>query len=252
MRTPHRSSLLIGLAVGVGAVLAVLLTMPGLAAADVSQPVVTNNTPTAAAGGQTIYSIAFNTSSTAAWQRRTRSRSPFPREPISRTSRAPRSRTARARNVGFCTTANLTATCSLSGSNTIANNSAVTVELDGVVNPATANSYTVVVRTTKDTNRVTSASYSVVAAHQISQPVVSDSPPSQAAGAQSDYTVSFNTSSTGALSSTAGSQISLTGFPAGTDFSHVVADAIHNGSSTSAPQVGFCNEDNTAKTVTCS
>ncbi len=89
-----------------------------------------------------------------------------------------------------------------------------------------------------------------MAAHSISQPTFTES--TTTGGATNvTYTIGFNTSSTGALSSTAGSQISLTGFPAGTDFSHVVADAIHNGSSTSAPQVGFCNEDNTAKTVTC-
>ena len=51
MRTLHSSTLLTGLAAGVAVAVAVFLAIPGLATADVSQPVVTTSTSTAAAGG---------------------------------------------------------------------------------------------------------------------------------------------------------------------------------------------------------
>jgi hypothetical protein len=49
--------------VAIAAAFLVLLTpSPEAARADVSQPLVTNGNPTAAAGARTIYSVAFNTS----------------------------------------------------------------------------------------------------------------------------------------------------------------------------------------------
>ena len=232
-------------AVIVDALLVMLTALPGVARADVSQPVVTNSLPTAAAGGRTIYSIAFNTSPTGGLSGALGDQITvnFPSGTdithLSNTS----VKNGAGTIVGFCNTANLTATCVITGTNSIGNSSAVTVELDGVINPA-ANSYTVSVKTTKDQNFVSSASYSVVGANQISTPAVTVTPPTNAAGGRTIYSIGFNTSTTGALSGTAGSTITIT-FQSG-DITHLSNTSVKNGAGTI---VGFCNTANL--TATC-
>src|SRR5438270_713207 len=223
MRTLQRSTLLVALAVTGCALLAAIASLPGVAQADVSQPVVTNSLPTQAAGAQTDYTVTFNASATGAMSSAAGSQISITGFPAGTdfshvVADAVRDGTgAGAPTVGFCNEDNTakSVTCFVNNGS-IANNAPVTVEIDGVVNPG-AGGYSVSVSTTSDPRPVASSSYTVVAANPISQPVVTNSLPTQAAGAQTDYSVTFNASGTGAFFPTRRSSDLITGFPAGTD-----------------------------------
>ena len=200
--------------------------------------------PTNAAGGRTIYSIGFNTSTTGALSGTAGSTITitFQSGDITHLSNTSVKNGA-GTIVGFCNTANLTATCVITGTNSIGNSSAVTVELDGVINPA-ANCYTASVFTTSDPSSVPSTSYTIVSAHQISTPTFTQSSNAPGAANVTDR-IAFNTSGTGALSGTAGSTITIT-FQSGTDITHLSNTSVKNGGGTI---VGFCNTANL--TATC-
>jgi hypothetical protein len=95
---------------------------------------------------------------------------------------------------------------------------AVSADVEGAVNPATASStYTVTVSTSSDTTRVVSSHYAIVAKHTVSVAMVS--PSSHTPGAANvGYTVAFKASATGRLSRSANSSVTIA-FPAGTGLS---------------------------------
>src|SRR5947209_7450399 len=70
----------------------------------------------------------------------------------------------------------------------------------------------------------------------VTQPLVTNSSPTAAAGARTVYTIAFSTSSNGGLSATNRDQITIT-FPTGTDITHLSNSALKNSSGTT---VGFC------------
>ncbi len=78
----------------------------------------------------------------------------------------------------------------------------------------------------------------VAQASSVINPAASDSPPSDAAGARTVYTVSFTTSSTGGLSGAANSQITIT-LPSGSSTSTIVGSSVLD-TSTGNNQVGDC------------
>lgn len=124
----------------------------------------------------------------------------------------------------------------------------MSIELDGVVNPWLADSSeTLEVATTSDTVPATSKPYSVTPSGPVGQLAVSNSSPSSAPGALTDYTITFTTSATGGLSTKAGSQITIV-LPAGTGLGSLSGSSLTD--NTSGQQVGYCGYSRT--TVTCS
>jgi hypothetical protein len=96
-------------------------------------------------------------------------------------------------------------------SSPVAGGDTLVVTLHGVVDsstPGTANKFSV--STTSSPSVVTAASgVTVVAAQPVLNVAVTDDGPSDAAGAQTNYTVSFKTSSTGALSPADGATVTI-------------------------------------------
>ena len=135
--------------------------------------------------------------------------------------------------------------CQIYGGDSVAASTAVTVILAGVVNPSAA-SYTLKVSTTSDTTAVKSPSYTVTAAKSVSSPTLSISPPSTAAGATTDYTLGFTTSSTGALSGDAGSLINVS-LPAATGVGDLNGNS---GVFVGTTQVGNCYDNSTTSPPT--
>ena len=150
-------------------------------------------------------------------------------------------------DVGTCSRAGLTATCSLFNGQSIAAGHAVTVTINGVLNPPPAGGLTVQVTTTTDVDPAVSAGYTVVASQPVGVATVVNTSPTNAAGAVTSYVVTFPTSSTGGLDQASRSQITLT-FPGGTDLT-----AFDNGETvrdvTAAADVGSCSR--VGLTVTC-
>jgi hypothetical protein len=118
--------------------------------------------------------------------------------------------------VGSCFTACYLAAGPLTLSSPVAGGDTLLVTLHGVVDsstPGTANKFSV--STTSSPSVVTASSgVTVVAAQPVLSVAVTDDGPSDAAGAQTDYTVSFKTSSTGALSPSDGATVTIA-FPTG-------------------------------------
>ena len=150
--------------------------------------------------------------------------------------------------VGACSKSGLIATCTLFSGASIAPGDQVSIEFDGVINPTPAAPQTLKVNTSSDTPQVTSATYNTVTGGQITQPTVSISSPSAAAGARTVYFVNFSTSATGGLSRQAVSQITVT-FPTGTD----ITSALGNTSVvdvTTSTAVGACSKSGLIATCT--
>jgi hypothetical protein len=136
-------------------------------------------------------------------------------------------------------------TCFLNGGQTIPAGDQVSIEIDGVTNPTPAGTYTLTVSTTSDPNTVTSPGYNVVANNQVTgvTAALSNSSP----GALATYTVGFTTSSTGALSATANSQITIA-FAAGTGFTGLTNRTVTD--TTTGVVVGGCFSPS-GTTITC-
>ena len=118
-------------------------------------------------------------------------------------------------NVGSCgigPTDNV-AICTIGSTSTVGANAAVTVELDGVTNETSApagGTDTLTVSTTSDTLTSSPGSFPIAAAKSVSQPTVTNTPPTTAAAGRTVYMIGFTTSSTGGMSGTAHSQITVT------------------------------------------
>ena len=227
---------------------------PIVAARSVSQPTVTNTPPTTAAGGRTDYVISFTTSSTGGMSGTAHSQITITlpgntsvRSDVNSSITVAGSSTSLG-NCGLGATDNV-AICSLGSTSTIGANTAVTVELDGVTNETPApvkNADLLTVSTTSDTTSTTSSAFPIVAAESVSQPTVTNTPPTTAAGGRTDYVISFTTSSTGGMSGTAHSQITIT-LPGNTSVRSDVNSSITvAGSSTSLGNCGLGATDNVA------
>jgi hypothetical protein len=138
-----------------------------------------------------------------------------------------------------------TVSCGIYNGATVAASTTVAVALNGVNNPATTGTKTLKVSTTSDATAVTSPSYTITAAKSLTNVTVAVSPPSSAVNALTTYNIGFTTSTTGGLSGTAGSSITIV-LPAGTGLSNLTSSPVKVG----ATQVASCYLD-TGTTVTC-
>ena len=167
------------------------------AAGQPSQPTVSFSSPSAAAGARTIYTIAFTTSGSGAMSATAHSQITinFPTgTTLSTIVRSVVTDTTTGTQVGFCEfSSSTTLTCDLNSGKSIAAGDGVSIELDGVTNPPQGN-VSLTVSTTSDTTASSPISYTIGAAGQPSQPSVSFSSPSGAAGARTDYVIGFTTS----------------------------------------------------------
>ena len=195
-------------------------------ASSVSTPTVNNTSPSPAAGAKTVYTVAFTTSANGALSAAVNDQITIGFPATTDLSGLVGSSVKVAGNnssIGSCFHASGTqnAVCQLGTGQTIAPNTAVTIEIDGVINPTSVNGAgsgftTLSVFTTKDADPSTSGRFQIQAVQQLSVTSVTDTPPSAAAGAKTIYTVGFTTTSTGGLAAAALSQITI-GFPATTD-----------------------------------
>ncbi len=207
---------------------------------QVSAPSVTVAPPSNGAGARTVYTIGFTTSSTGGLSGVAGSQIKITLPSGSSTSTIVGTSvtdTTTSSPVGNCFASSTTVeTCAIFNGDSVGAGDHVTVELDGVTNPA-AGSQTLSVSTTSDTPTVTSSSYTIATGQQVSAPSVTVAPPSNGAGARTVYTIGFTTSSTGGLSGVAGSQIKIT-LPSGSSTSTIVGTSVTD-TTTSSP-VGNC------------
>ena len=172
-------------------------------------------TPSAAGGARTDYVLHFTTSATGALTAGQHITITLPSGASVRTDvNSSVTVAGNATSMGSCGvgSSDNIAVCTLGSNRSIAAGAAVTVELDGVTNPAanpTGAQQTLSVVTDTDTTSA-AANYTVVAPQSASSPTVTDSPPTTAAGGRTVYTISFTTSSTGGMSGKANSQITIT------------------------------------------
>jgi hypothetical protein len=156
-----------------------------------------------------------------------------------------------ARVVGGCSnSSSATLTCDVNepiAGVAVAAGDTVSVTLDGVGNPATASSGdTVGVETTPDDAAlVASNPYAITAAQRVANVTVAQTAPT--VNSSSDYTVTFATSSTGAMASGAGDTVSVL-FPSGTNLRSLGATSVTD-VTTGAP-MGGCGPSS-GLTVTC-
>ena len=221
---------------------------------QITQPQVTISSPSAAAGARTVYFVTFATSSTGGLSRQGVSNITvtFPTgtditSALGNTSVVDVTNNNTA--VGSCGKSGLVATCTLFSGTSIAPGDQVSIEFDGVINPSSAGSQTVSVSTSSDTPAVTSATYNIVAGHQITQPQVTISSPSAAAGARTVYFVTFATSSTGGLSRQGVSNITVT-FPTGTDITSALGNTSVVDVTNNNTAVGSCGKSGLVATCT--
>ncbi len=213
---------------------------------------VTDGSPSSAAGALTDYTVAFKTSATGALSGAAGSSItivlPSGTEfagsidgVITDTT------THQSAGSGGCTvfvSAVAEVTCALTGA--VAAENTVSVELDGVINPGSADNAEIAeVWTTSDTAHAMSSPYVVTAPGATVASTVSDT--TSAAGALTDYTVAFKTSATGALSGTAGSRVMIT-FPSGTELGGS-SEQVTDTTTHQSVGVGYCSVTET--TLTC-
>jgi hypothetical protein len=237
----------VALLVSVGVVL--MAAWAGVAqASQVTQPTVTFASPSGAAGARTVYTIAFNVSSSGALSGSDQIAVNFPANTgLGTVVNSIVTDTTTSTQVGSCFGSNTTTlTCFLSTGDSIPAGHGISIELDGVTNPPAA-TVTLTVATTSDTTTSNpSAGYTITTAGQVSQPSVALSSLTPGAG-NVTYTIGFTTSGTGALSNTADSGITVD-FPTNTGLGTVVNSIVTD--TTTSTQVGSCFGSNTT-TLTC-
>jgi hypothetical protein len=214
----------------------------------VSSVTIAVSSPSAAAGAQTNYQVGFKTSSSGGLSGAAGSK-------ITIVLDAATGFTAYnggspvvvgSTTVGQCShNSGSTLSCYIYNGSSIAASTTVAITLLGVTNPP-ANSYTLTVSTTSDLSPVTSPTYTITAAHPLTNVTVAAPSPSTAAGAQTNYQIGFKTSSTGGLAGSAGSRITIV-LAAGTGF------GAYNGGSpvvVGTTTVGQCTHT-TGTTLSC-
>ena len=154
---------------------------------------------------------------------------------------------------GDCSFLGTSVTCIIFNGSSVAGGDSVTVELDGVVNPAKPSAtYSASVSTSSDNaGTTTSSTFAVQTAQSVSNVTVTNSPPTSASSAPTVYKTTFTTSSTGGMSGAAGSTITLV-FPTGTGLSKLTNAGIVTDNTTSGhPQVGGDCTNTSGTTETC-
>ena len=232
-------------------------------AQSVSNVTVTNTPPTTATSAPTVYKTTFTTSSTGGMSGAAGSSISitFPSGPVSASSRTPESSpttrpSAHPQVGGDCSFLGSSVTCIIFNGSSVAGGDSVTVELDGVINPATPSNandpYSASVMTSSDNLAATpSNTYTVLAAQSVSNVTVTNTPPTTATNAPTVYKTTFTASSTGGMSGAAGSAITLT-FPSGTGLSNLTNAGIVTDNTTSGhPQVGGDCGNTSGTTETC-
>ena len=227
---------------------------PDVANNPITKLSVTNSTPTDAAAGQTVYSITFDTSTTGAMSTLANSAITimFPSGTSLSNVNSSEILTANNTNIGSCSLseANLTATCGFFANETVAAGSPLTVQLGGVVNPPVnptgLPTQSLQVQTTSDPTPV-SGSFPVVANNPFTKLSVTNASPTEAAGGRTVYSITFDTSGTGAMSTLANSSITIT-FPSGTSLSNVNSSQILTANNTN---IGSCSLSQANLTATC-
>ena len=221
-------------------------------AGSLSTPSVVNSSPSSAAGARTDYVITFTTSGTGGMSGTAHSQITvtFPSTattPFNTTTivNAVVTDTTTNTQVGTCGVSSQTVeVCTISAGKTVTAGDALKVELDGVTteSPApTGKTDTLTVSTTSDSTTKTSGTYPVANGGTITAPRVDNTSPSTAAGARTDYVMTFTTSGNGGLSGAAHSQITVT-FPstATTPFNTTtIVNAVVTDTTTNT-QVGTC------------
>jgi len=233
--------------------LAVLLIGAAPASASsVSNVTVDNTSPSNGAGAKTHYTVPFTTSATGGLSAAAGSTITvtFPTG-TGFTGYGGGDVFVGATRIGSCQSPNLTTrqiTCSLFGTNAIGASSTAHLEFTGITNPGTAaTNYALTVVTSADTDPVSSANYTVLDAHALSGVTVTNTSPSNGAGAKTHYTVPFTTSATGGLSTSAQSTITVT-FPTGTGFTGYGGGDVFVG----ATRIGSCQSPNLSTLqITC-
>jgi hypothetical protein len=214
-------------------------------ASSVKNPTVTVTT-SPAAGARAGYTVAFTTSATGGLSGAAGSTVTvvFPAGTnLSSLKSATLTDTTTGQTVGFANDSSTTTlTFFFFGGAVVTAGDAVSADVEGAVNPATASSTdTVTVSTSSDTTPVVSSPYAIVAKHPVKNPAVTVTT-SPAAGARAGYTVAFTTSATGGLSAVAGSTVTIV-FPAGTGLSSLNSATLKD--TTTGQQVGFANDSST-------
>ena len=187
-------------------------------ASGVTNVSVTNATPTNAAGGQTTYVVTLTTSATGTLTgANARVHVTFPGG-TTFPGWGGGILSVGGTTVGGCFgPSGLNVDCWLNTGASIGASTAVSLRLSGVTNPPAAGDRSLTLSTTADLDPVVSPLFNVVTAGTITGLTVDNTVPSSAAGARTRYVASFTTSSTGALSESANSQL-IFSFPAGTTF----------------------------------
>ena len=222
-------------------------------ASSVTSVSVTNSVPTDAAGARTVYSITFDTSSTGGLSTAANSAITitFPSGTGLTNVTSSQIQNAGGTSIGDCSENQntLTATCQFFNNETVAAGAQLTVQLGGVANPPQpppGSLQLLTVKTSSDTTPV-SASFPVAANNPITKLSVTNSSPTDAAGARTVYSIEFDTSSTGGMSTLANSAITIT-FPSGTGLTNVSSSQIQNANGAS---IGDCSENQNTLTATC-
>jgi hypothetical protein len=224
------------------------------AAAQVTRPTVTINSPSAGTRARTRYIATFNVSGVGGLSAEAGSEISVSLaadvDPGTWQGGTVHDVTRNV-DVGFCNKpdAGLVSTCGLFSNSFVNPNDQLQVILRGLTNSNVAGQANLRVSTTSDLPQVSSDLYTVVAGSQVSTPTVSIANPSSATGAQTRYVVTFNVSeATGGMSSDAGSQMTVT-LPPDTGTDGWQGGTVHD--VTRNVDVGTCGEPDANRVSTC-
>jgi Putative Ig domain len=234
----------------------VLLAPAAAEASMVSDVTTSNSSPTMAAGAQTDFHVSFTTSSTGGMSPAAGSEFTLTYPAgvnLATNFYAPAYDTSQpgSPQVSNCTTygSSRTTVCPVQG--VIAAGDTILVDLQGMGNPSTPGSYPgPSITTTSDLTPVSGSSFTVVAGQHVSGVTIENTSPTTAAGAQTDFHVSFTTSSTGGMAPAAGSEFTLT-FPAGADLTTNYAAPAYDTTTPGSPQIANCTTYPSSRTTVC-
>jgi IPT/TIG domain len=213
---------------------------------------VTSTAPTDAASARTVYLVAFDTSPTGGMSTLANSSITitFPSGTVLSNVNSSQILTADNTNIGSCSVsqANLTATCEFFNNETVEADTPLTVELGGVTNPPLnpTGGEPLHIQTTSDITPAT-GEFPVVSNNPVTNVSVTNTAPTDAAAARTVYSITFDTSSTGSMSTLANSSITIT-FPSGTVLSNVNSSQILTADNTN---IGSCSVSQANLTATC-
>src|SRR3954451_12069055 len=222
-----------------------------VAANPVTNVTVDPATPSNAAGARTIYTIAFNASTTGGLSQPANSRIVVTFPAGTDLSKVLNSQVydptaAPSTAIGNCGYSGTVATCGFFNGAAIPAGDSVKVVINGVTSPG-AGSKTLTVSTPSDPSAVTSPAYAIVAANPLGHLAVDHGTPTPAAGGRTIYTITFTASATGGLSQPANSRIVVT-FPAGTDLSNVLNSQVYDTTAAPSTAIGNCGYSGTVAT----